>query len=36
MVVPASLQHVNKALEIGIHIGMRMINRCAHAGLGRK
>ncbi len=32
-VVPASLQHIEKAFEIGVGIGMRMIDRIAHPGL---
>src|SRR6516225_2278589 len=35
-IVPASLQHVEKALEVGIDISMRMFDRVAHAGLGRE
>src|SRR6266850_1112509 len=32
-VMPASLQHIEEADEIGIGIGMRMIDRMAHTGL---
>ncbi len=33
-IMPASLQHVEKSREIGIYIGMRMIDRVANTGLG--
>ena len=33
-IVPAAFQHIEKTLEIGIGIGMRMVDRIAHAGLG--
>src|SRR6476620_7527225 len=32
-VVAAALQHVEKALEIGIGVSLRMLDRVAHAGL---
>ena len=35
-IVPASFQHVEKALQVGIDISVRMVDRMAHAGLGRK
>src|SRR5262245_44409283 len=35
-VVPTSFQHVEKALEIGIDVSMRLLDRVAHAGLGRE
>ena len=34
--MPAALQHVEKALEIGVGIGVRMVDRIAHAGLRRE
>ena len=33
MIVPASLQHIDKTFQIGIDIGMGMVDRMAHAGL---
>ena len=35
-IVPASFQNIDKALEIGVDVGMGMIDRMAHAGLGRE
>ncbi|MEY9918779.1 hypothetical protein ABIF99_005094 [Bradyrhizobium japonicum] len=35
-VVAAALQHVEKALEVGIGVSVRMVDRAAHAGLGRE
>ena len=32
--VPAALQHVQEADEVGIAIGVRVVDRVAHAGLG--
>ncbi len=34
--MPTSLQDIEESLEIGIGIGMGMIDRMAHAGLRRK
>ncbi len=34
--VPASFQHVDETREIGVDIGMRMVDRIAHAGLCRE
>ena len=36
LIVPTSFQHVGKAIEIGIDIGMGMIDRMSHSRLGRK
>ena len=36
VMVPASFQDIEKAFEIGIGIGMRMIDRISHPGLGRQ
>src|SRR5450756_257612 len=36
IIVPASLQDIEEAFEIGVDIGMGVIDRMAHAGLGRK
>lgn len=35
-IVAATFQHIYKALQIGINIGMRIIDRMTHAGLGRQ
>ena len=35
-VVPAALQHVDEALDIGVDIGVRMVDRITHAGLSRE
>ncbi len=35
-IVPAAFEHVEKALEIGIGIVVRMVNRVAHARLRRE
>ena len=34
--VPAPLQDIEKAFEVGVDVIMGMIDRMAHAGLGRK
>ncbi len=34
--MPATFQHVDETLEIGVDIGMRMVDRIAHAGLCRE
>src|SRR6266704_1064684 len=34
--MPASLQHVEEAFEVGIGVGMRMIDRMTHTGLRRE
>ena len=34
--MPATFQHIDEALEIGVDIGMRMIDRITHAGLRRE
>ena len=34
--VPAALQHVEEADEVGVDIGVRVLERVAHAGLGRE
>ena len=35
-VVPAALQNIDEAFEVGIDIGVRMVDRMTHAGLGRE
>src|SRR6267154_2396364 len=35
-VVPAAFQHIDETLKIRVHIGVRMIDRMAHAGLRRQ
>src|SRR3569832_1976807 len=35
-VIAAALEHVEKADEIGIGVGVRLLDRMAHAGLGRE
>lgn len=32
-VMPAALQHVDEALDVGIDVGVRVLERIAHAGL---
>ena len=36
LIVPASLQDIAETFEIGIDVGIGMIDRVAHAGLGRE
>src|SRR6187431_1717118 len=35
-VVPAALQHVDETLDVGVDVGVRMVDRMTHAGLGRE
>ena len=35
-VMPATFQHIDETLEIGVDIGMRMVDRIAHASLRRE
>ena len=34
--MPAPFQHIDEAFEIGVDIGVRMIDRMTHAGLRRE
>ena len=35
-IVPAAFQHIEEALHVGIDIGVRIVQRMAHAGLRRE
>src|ERR1700730_12240892 len=35
-IVPASFQHIEKAVEIGVGVSVGVLDRIAHAGLGRE